>query len=119
MDKNEIAAEFKGKLCYFFGYDQNLKFVGTPKSPPLATGIKASLEPRDFLNFAMEDSVALDKERNRINCLGNCKRAIDSQVDHLIRGLGFFALARKQGWNIPRKLEFISRIGVVTPRILH
>jgi len=119
MNKNEIIAEFRRELSCFLGYDQNLKFVGIAKSPPMATGIKASLKPRDFLNFAIEDSVALEQERNRINCPGNCKRAIDSQVDYLIRGLGFFPLARKQDWNIPRKLEFISQIGVVAPRILH
>jgi hypothetical protein len=119
MGENEIAAEFRRKLCDIYGYDENLKFVGTKKSPPLATETKAYLQPRDFLNFAIEDSVALEKERNRINCLGNCKRAIDSQIDRLIRSLGFYPLAKKQRWNIPRKLEFISQSGVVTPRILH
>jgi hypothetical protein len=32
--------------------------------------------------------------------------------------VGFFPLAKRQGWNIPRKLDFISQGGVVAPRTL-
>jgi hypothetical protein len=42
-----------------------------------------------------------------------------NQVDRLIRSLGFLPLAKKQRWNIPRKLDFISQSGVVAPRILN
>jgi hypothetical protein len=118
MKTNEAAAEFKRKLCSFYGYDQDLRFVRETKPAPLATGLKASLGPRDFLDFAIADSVTLDEERNRVNCLGNSKRAIDSQVDRLVHKLGFFPLARRERWNIPRKLKFISQSGVVTRRIL-
>jgi hypothetical protein len=118
MKTNETAAEFKRKLCSFYGYDQALRFVRAAKSPPSATGLKASLGPRDFLDFAIADSVTLNEERNRVNCLGNSKRAIDSQVDRLVHKLGFFPLARRERWDIPRKLKFISQSGVVTPRIL-
>lgn len=118
MGKNEFVANFKRKLSSFYGYDQTLRFVRDVESSPSATGLKASLEPRDFLDFAVEDSVALVKDRNRVNCLSNCKRAIDAQVDRLVQRLGFFPLARKERWNIPKKLEFISSIGVVAPRIL-
>jgi hypothetical protein len=52
----------------------------------MATCLKASLGPSDFLNFAVEDSVALEEERHRVNSLGNSKRAIDSQIDHLVWG---------------------------------
>jgi hypothetical protein len=119
MDKNEVIATFRRALCEIHGYDEKLKFVGTtPKSQPLATGGKAFLNARDFLNFAVEDSATLEQERNRINCLGNCKRAIDAQVDRLIGSLGFFPLARRQRWDIPRKMKFISQSRVVAPRIL-
>ena len=118
MDRSEVVLEFKRNLCSLYGYDENLKYVGSAKSTPAATEGKLFLGPRDFLNFALEDSTALEKERNRVNCLGNCKRAIDSQVDHLTGRLGFYPLAKRQGWNIPRKLEFISGSGVVAPRIL-
>jgi len=118
MDKHEVVATFRRALCHLHGYDENPKFVGAPRSQAPATDGKAFLEPRDFLNFAVEDSAALETERNRVNCFGNCKRAIDAQVDRLIQQLGFLPLARKQRWNIPRKLDFISKSGVVAPRIL-
>src|SRR5258708_7504163 len=118
MDKTEVIGELKRKLCEVWGYDENLKFVGSEKPARAAVETKAYSGPRDFLNFAIEDS-AVESERNRINCLSNCKRAIDSQVDRLIQSLGFLPLARKQHWSIPRKFEFISDIGIVAPRILH
>jgi hypothetical protein len=117
MMKDEIVTEFKRQMCDFHGYDENLRFNGVAKSLRPANS-KAFLEPRDFLNFAVEDSVTLERERSRVNCLGNCKRAIDAQVDRLIGRLGFLPLARKQRWNIPKKLNFISQSGLLAPRIL-
>lgn len=113
----DLITEFRCYLCRFHGYDENLKYVGEAK-PGSPTDSKAFLVPRDFLNFAIEDSRTLEDERNRVNCLTNCKRAIDAQVERLIGSLGFFPLAKKQGWNIPKKLDFISNSGVVAPRIL-
>jgi hypothetical protein len=118
MTTVNAATEFKRKLCSFYGYDEAFHFVRPTESQPLAAEVKASLGPRDFLNFAIEDSVALEEERNRVNCLSNSKRAIDSQVDRLVHRLGFLPLARKERWNIPKKLEFITKIGIVAPRIL-
>jgi len=118
MKKNEIIAEFKREMRGIYGYDENLKYVGTARPSPSAAEGKAFLEPRDFLNFALEDSLTLDKERSRVNCLGNCKRAIDAQIDRLIGRLGFLPLARKQRCNIPTKLDFISQSGLLAPRIL-
>jgi hypothetical protein len=118
MGTNEIVTEFIRKLCAFYGYDPNLRHIRDTVASPMPTSLKASLEPRDFLNFAVEDSAALDEERNRVNCLGNSKRAIDSQVDRLVRRLGFLPLAKKERWNIPTKLKFISDSGLVAPRIL-
>jgi hypothetical protein len=36
----------------------------------------------------------------------------------LIGRLGFLPIARKQRWNIPKKLDFISQSGLLAPRIL-
>jgi hypothetical protein len=36
----------------------------------------------------------------------------------LIGRLGFFPLAKKQGWSIPKKLDFVLESGLVAPRIL-
>jgi hypothetical protein len=118
MDENETLAKFKRNLCSLYGYDESLKFVGKPKSDPSATENKAFLDPNDFLAFAVEDSRALQEARSLISCLGNCKRAIDSQVDRLIRRLGFLPLARKQQWPVPKKLEFISQSGILAPKLL-
>ncbi len=117
--QNTTVAEFRRKLCEFYGYDEKLTFIRTAKRRAPAKEEKARLEPRDFLNSAIEDSTALDKSGDRVNCLSNCKRAIDSQVDQLIRRLGYSALARKERWDIPTKFEFIGRAGIVTPRILN
>ena len=113
-----IVAEFKRRLCHLYGYDEQLKYVGKTSSAPTMPAA-SSLKPLDFLSFAMEDSQALEEERNRVNCLANCKRAIDAQADSLISKLGFLAKARKDQWNVPRKLEFIGRAGVVAPGILN
>ena len=55
-ENQQFVAEFKRKLASFYGYDQEFRFVRNTKSEPRATGIKKSLEPRDFLNFAVDDS---------------------------------------------------------------
>jgi hypothetical protein len=117
-ENQEYVAAFKRKLASFYGYDEQFHFVRNTKSEPRAAGIQEALEPRDFLNFAVDDSVALGDQRNRVNCLGNSKRAIDCQVDRLIQRLGYLPLARKDRWDIPTKLKFIERVGVVAPRIL-
>src|SRR5271165_2833650 len=118
MDKSEIISKFRRELCHLFGYGEDLKLLAVTKSPAQPIGAYAPLNPRDFLTFAVQDSVTLERERNRVNCLGNCKRAIDAQVDALIGRLGFFSVARKQRWKIPKKFDFISQSGIVTPRIL-
>jgi hypothetical protein len=86
--KQKYVAEFKRKLASFYGYDERYQFVRNTKSEPRATGIQESLELRDFFNFAVDDSASLGEERNRVDCLGNSKRAIDCQVDRLIQRLG-------------------------------
>jgi hypothetical protein len=117
MDTKDAVAEFRRTLCGFYGYDENLKYVGS-KSAAGPKSDKAFLAPLDFLDFAVRDSATLEDERNRVNCLGNCKRAIDAEVESLIRRLGFLPHAKKKAWNIPKKIEFISGSGVVAPRIL-
>src|SRR5450631_3384260 len=101
MEARDLVTEFRRTLCRFNGYDENLKYVGA-KSSGTPKDNKAFLAPRDFLDFAIQDSTILEQERNRVNCLSNCKRAIDAQVERLIGRLGFFPLAKKQGWNIPK-----------------
>jgi hypothetical protein len=118
MRTEEAVLKFKVRLSAFYGYDESLNYIGGSEAPASVKPAKAFLAPRDFLDFAVDDSTDLNKERSLVNCLGNCKRAIDSQVDCLIGRLGMFPLAKRQGWNIPTKLEFISKSGLVAPRIL-
>src|SRR5215471_187742 len=95
-DVNEFFATFRRKLCLIHGYDESLNYIGGARSEPEATGTKAFLEPRDFLAYAIEDSRTLEEPKSLVNCLTNCKRAIDAQIDRMIHRLGFFPLARKQ-----------------------
>lgn len=53
-----------------------------------------------------------------INCLSNCKRAIECQVDALLFSLGVYEKSKKKGWNFHKKLEILNQFGIVSPRIL-
>jgi hypothetical protein len=64
MGRDEFIAKFRREMCAIYGYDENLRFVGTAKTSPSATGGKPTLEPRDFLNFAVEDAITLEKQRS-------------------------------------------------------
>ncbi len=118
MNNREIVNEFKQKLCYLYGYDKHLKYTGRPPESQVYSNIKESLGPRDFLEFAMEDSNTIEQNRSRVNCLSNCKRAIDSQINILVRRLGYLPLAKQKKWNIPKKIDFITDVGIIAPRIL-
>ena len=119
MSFDAIVADFRRELSNFYGYDEKGRCAGKSYSAaPVADAKKNLLGPRDFLGFAIEDANDLEKTRNRVNCLGNCKRAIDSQVNRLIYNVGVFPAAQRQGWDIPTKLKFISDCGIVAPRIL-
>jgi hypothetical protein len=115
-DVNDFFSRFRRKLCLTHGYDENLNYIGGARSELEATGTKAFLEPRDSLTYAIEDSRTLDEPKSLVNCLTNCKRAIDAQIDRMIHRLGFLPLARKQRWPIPRKLSFISDSGSLAPK---
>jgi hypothetical protein len=71
---SEVITEFKRQMSEFYGYDENLTFVGAAKFSAIES--KAFLEPRDFLNFAVEDSLTLDTERSRVNCLLTAKERL-------------------------------------------
>jgi hypothetical protein len=115
-DKEEVLRDIRRQMCDLYGYDENLKFTGAAQLLPLAE--KPQLEARDFLRFAAEDSKDLSEGRNRVNCLSNCKRAIDAQLDRLISQLGFRPVSKKERWNSPKKIDFILNSGLVAPRIL-
>lgn len=50
-----------------------------------------------------------------VNCISNAKRALDVQINFLLIAFGFNNKLRK---SFPEKIELITSIGVVAPRIL-
>ena len=77
-----------------------------------------SIKPDEFLIYA-ENDLKIDDEHHIINCLSNVKRAIECQIDSLLIGFGLFERAKKQNWNLPKKLKVLNEIGIVSPRILN
>ncbi len=73
------------------------------------------ISPTDFLTFAENDLTA-KYDHHLVNSLSNSKRAIDSQLDSLLIGFGLSERSKK--WRFPQKIDFLNKIGVISPRIL-
>jgi len=118
MRIEDVLNKFQKDLRHIFGFDEAGKFIGSSVDRPLS---KPSLgvSPNDFLEFAIRDLDSGKETYHYVNCLSNCKRAIDSQVDLLIKKFGYKKAAKQERWNIPKKLEFIGEFGIITPRILN
>ncbi len=71
------------------------------------------IEPYDFLLQAEEDFERGERSAE-INCLTNAKRAIVSQMDQALLTFGYKSFR----WNIPKKLDVLTELGFVAPRIL-
>ena len=71
------------------------------------------VDPYDFLLLAEEDW-----ERGglaaELNAITNAKRAIVAQMDKALLSFGYPATP----WNVPKKIETLQSLGLVTPRIL-
>jgi hypothetical protein len=71
------------------------------------------VDPYDFLLLAEEDW-----ERGglaaKLNAITNAKRAIVAQMDQALLSFGYPATH----WNVPKKIETLQSLGLVTPRIL-
>lgn len=117
MTVEQAFLELKRQILCVFGFDENLTFVGESHGRE-EHAKDGRLQPTDFLQFAVKDIVDCADARARVNCLANCKRAIDSQVEILIARLGFRVAAKKETWNFPKKVEFIAGFGIVAPRIV-
>lgn len=74
------------------------------------------ISPDEFLNFAKHD-LAAKYNHHLVNSLSNTKRAIDSQLDSLLIGFGLSKKAKN--WHFPAKIDFLNRIGIISPRILN
>lgn len=74
------------------------------------------ISPNEFLKFAEFDLIA-EYEHHLVNSLSNTKRAIDSQLDSLLIGFGLSEKSKR--WRFPKKIEFLNRVGIISPRILN
>ncbi|WP_018609834.1 hypothetical protein [Uliginosibacterium gangwonense] len=71
------------------------------------------LMPFDYLEFAEQD-LSKDTTSSRIGCVSNLKRATECEMDTLIHILGL----TKHVKSFPKKLEFVSNVGLISPRSL-
>lgn len=75
------------------------------------------ITPRQFLQFAEYD-LNNRYEHHLVNSLSNIKRTIDCQLDSLLFGFGLFQKSKKERWNFPKKVDTLSQVGIISPRIL-
>ncbi len=74
--------------------------------------------PQDYLRFA-RSNLESGAEDSNINALANAKRALDSQLNSILATfLTSFDKDSRWGKNVPKRLEFLQKIGAVTPNIL-
>jgi hypothetical protein len=71
----------------------------------------------EYLKFAEED-LKEDSERGRVNALSNAKRSLDARIESILIGFGFHKTAKAENWRMPKKLAFLSDLGILTPRVL-
>ena len=79
--------------------------------------IPFQISSKDFLKYAEYD-LNTKYEHHIINALSNIKRAIDCQIDSLLFAFGLLKKARKNRWSFPDKVEALTKLGLVSPRIL-
>jgi hypothetical protein len=75
------------------------------------------ISPQDFIKYS-EIDLSNNYDHNIINALSNSKRALDCQLDTLLVAFGYYDLSQKESWSFPKKLELISDLGVIAPRVL-
>ncbi len=82
------------------------------------TNFLFDISPYNFLEFSKKD-LKIKTKRGSINSLSNVKRCIDCQVDTLLSVLGQTKKSKKERWNFPQKIEFLNKIGILSPSILN
>jgi hypothetical protein len=75
------------------------------------------VSPQEYLTFAEAD-LKDPPPRGTVNALSNAKRSLDARVDSVLIAFCLLKTARAKHWNVPKKLEQISQLGVITPRVL-
>ncbi|MCW4019512.1 MAG: hypothetical protein NWF00_12690 [Candidatus Bathyarchaeota archaeon] len=77
------------------------------------------IEPTQFLDFAKDDLTASYGHHHNLNCLSNTKRAIEGQIDSLLIAFGLINKSKKERWSFPKKIEVLTTVGVISPKILN
>jgi hypothetical protein len=74
---------------------------------------KFELMPFDYLEFA-EQELSINSNSSKIGCVSNLKRATECEMDTFLYMLGLTEKIK----GFPKKLEFISKAGLLSPRSL-
>lgn len=73
--------------------------------------------PGEYISFA-EFDIESEFKHKYINALSNAKRALDCQADRLLKSIGYYRISKKKFWGFSKKIEFIKKLNILTPRIL-
>jgi len=74
--------------------------------------------PATYLDYARADESTKEGSRSQINAIGNAKRAFHLQAELLCNAFGWPHLVPKPRNNFGARLDFLSRCGVLSPKIL-
>ena len=85
---------------------------------PARLPVDANSNPTVYFEFAIADLNDDHGPRSRINAFSNAKRALHFQVEILAAAFGIEHATSVNRRAFPAVLEFCSKCGVVTPRIL-
>lgn len=105
MTIDEILQVLESKSAYFDSNGHETVQVPFP------------IKPEEYLYFA-ETDIEESSTRGLVNALSNAKRSLDARVDSVLIAFGLFQIARDRRWTVPKKLEKLSTLGVLTPRVL-
>lgn len=102
--------------------DEMLRIIESPSACFLSNShdsveVPFPFSSADYLKFAEED-LQVDSERGRVNALSNAKRSMDARIESILFGFGFHRASKVENWNMPKKLAFLSKLGILTPRVL-
>lgn len=79
---------------------------------------QAKIFPSTYLEYARLDFEEHAGGRSLINAVGNAKRAFHLQVETLCDAVGWKAAYKNKQTGFDKRLEFLSKCGVLSPRIL-
>ncbi len=102
--------------------DQILAIIESPESTFWSNGydsveVPFPISSDTYLKFAEED-LKDNSERGHVNGLSNAKRSLDARIESILMAFGFYKIAKTESWKMPKKLGFLSDLGILAPRVL-